>query len=48
MKRFTVSIPKNLKSKLDKMPDINWTEVAKKGILNKLEKIETLNKKGDL
>lgn len=40
MKRFTVSIPKSLKKKLDNMPEINWAEVAKKGVLNKLDSLE--------
>ena len=40
MKRFTVSIPKELKERLDKMPDVNWPEVAKQAILKKLKQIE--------
>lgn len=49
MKRFTVSITKDLKEKLDKMPQVNWSEVAKEGILRKLEKLEKfeeLDKRG--
>lgn len=49
MKRFTVSIPKELKEKLDAIPDINWSEVAKEGViekLSKLEKFEKLERKG--
>ena len=49
MKRFTVSIPKELKEKLDKNPNVNWPEVAKQGILKKLkqlEKFEELVNKG--
>ena len=51
MKRFTVSIPKELKDKLDKIPGINWPEVAKEGILEKLfklEKFEKLENRGEL
>ncbi len=51
MKRFTVSIPEGLKEKLDAFPDINWSEVAKEGIeekLGKLEKFEVLENRGDL
>ena len=51
MKRFTVSIPNELKAKLDTMSDINWSEVAKQGIkekLYKLEKFEELENKGEL
>ena len=49
MKRFTISISKELKKKLDAMPDINWPEVAKEGIIEKarkLEKFEELERKG--
>ena len=51
MKRFTISIPKDLKKKLDEIPDINWSEVAKASIKEKLfnlEKFEELEKKGEL
>jgi len=40
MKRFTVNIPKELKEKLDSMPEINWPEIAKQGIMKKLESLE--------
>jgi len=40
MKRFTVSIPKDLKQRLNSMPDINWPEVAKTGIMRKLQELE--------
>jgi len=40
MKRFTVSIPKELKRKLDKMPEINWAQVAKEGVLEKVEELK--------
>jgi len=49
MKRFTVSISKELKEKLDAMPDVNWPEVAKEGVLEKLaklQKFEELERKG--
>lgn len=49
MKRVTFSIPKELKEKLDKYPDINWPEVVKEGIkkwVAKLEKFEELESKG--
>ena len=49
MKRVTFSIPKELKEKLDKYPDINWPEVVKEGIkkwVTKLEKFEELENKG--
>jgi len=51
MKRFTVSIPKELKERLDKRPEINWPEVIKEGIkekIAKLEKFEELERRGVL
>lgn len=51
MKRFTISVPDELKKELDSMPDINWAEVARKGIEEKLqclEKFEVLEKSGEL
>lgn len=51
MKRFTISIPKELKEKLDKHPNVNWPMVAK-GIIEKwvakLEKFEELDRQGKL
>lgn len=46
--RTTFSIPKELKERLDKRPDINWPEVFKKGIKEKLETLEKLKAKGEL
>jgi hypothetical protein len=51
MKRFTISVPDELKKELDSMPDINWAEVALRGIEEKLEvleKFEVLEKSGEL
>ncbi|MEA3514675.1 MAG: hypothetical protein U9R34_04315 [Nanoarchaeota archaeon] len=51
MKRFTVSIPKELKYKLDKLPDVNWPMVIRDAIkekVEKLEKFEALERKGEL
>ncbi|WP_440953882.1 hypothetical protein ACSAZK_09245 [Methanosarcina sp. Mfa9] len=51
MKRFTISVPDELKQELDSMPDINWAEVARLGIeakLGQLEKFEALEKRGEL
>lgn len=51
MKRVTFSMPKELKEKLDKHPDINWSEVVKEGIrkwVAKLEKFEELENKGGI
>lgn len=48
MYRTTFSIPKELKEKLDSKPEINWPEVFKQGIRQKLEKLEKLQAKGEL
>lgn len=46
--RTTFSIPKELKARIDKRPDINWPEVFKEGLKKKLEKLEELKAKGEL
>ncbi len=48
MVRMTFSIPDDLKKKLDQKPDINWTEIFKQGLKNKLETLEKLRAKGAL
>jgi len=48
MERFTVSVPDEFKAKLDKFPDINWPEVAKQGMLKKLEALEKLHARGEI
>jgi len=39
-KRFTINIDKELKQRIDRMPEVNWPEIAKRGILNKLKQLE--------
>ena len=46
MVRMTFSISDDLKKKLDKQPDINWSEIFKQGLKNKLEILEKLHAKG--
>lgn len=46
--RRTFSIPKDLKEKLDKFPEVNWSEVAKQVILRKLKKLKELQARGEL
>ena len=51
MATFTISAPKELEEFKKKYPTINWNEVMKQGILNKLEelkKFEELKKRGEL
>lgn len=40
MKRFTISIPKDLKREMDALPDINWAQVAKEGIQKKIQMLD--------
>ena len=49
MRRFTISVSKEIKRELEAMPEINWPEVAKEGIIEKarkLEKFEELERRG--
>ena len=49
MPRMTISIPDELLAKLKKSrPEINWAEVARSGIIKKLEKLEELKRRGEL
>lgn len=40
MAKLTLSIPKELKGKIDKLPYVNWSEVIRSGIKNKAEQLE--------
>ena len=48
MIRTTFSIPKELKERLDKQPEVNWPEVFKQGLKKKLDKLERLRSRGEL
>lgn len=48
MKRLMISIPNELKIRLDAMPHINWPEVARQGIKKKIDKIKLLEARGEL
>jgi len=51
MATFTISIPDELKKKLDKHPDINWAEYLKERFaikLKQLRKFEELISKGEI
>jgi len=48
MARMTFSIPEELKKKLDQRPDINWSEIFKQGLKNKLKTLEKLHARGEL
>jgi hypothetical protein len=40
MTKVTISIPIELKAKLDKHPHVNWTEVLRSGIKEKISKLK--------
>ena len=44
MPNITISIPKELKEKLDKLSDVNWSEVIRRGFEKKLDKLELFEK----
>lgn len=44
MEKLTLSIPEELKKKLDKYSEVNWTEVLRRGIKEKLEKLKKFEK----
>ncbi len=51
MATFTVSIPKELKKKMDEHPDINWAEYLKKRFeerMKEFSKFEELRNSGRL
>lgn len=51
MAKLTLSIPRELKDRLDKMSEVNWSEVIRAGIEKKvkqLEKFEQLVNRGEI
>ena len=43
MPKITLSIPKEMKNKLNQYPELNWPEILRRGIkekINKLKKFE--------
>jgi len=48
MDRFTVSVSKEFKAKLDKFPDINWSKVMIDGIEKRLKILEKLRVEGKI
>jgi hypothetical protein len=49
MSKMTVHIPDDLLNKLRKEhPHINWAEVARSAVIKKLNKLEELQKRGEL
>ncbi|MFB6244943.1 MAG: hypothetical protein ABEJ03_01195 [Candidatus Nanohaloarchaea archaeon] len=43
MTNVTVSVGDNLKEKMDKHPEINWSEVARQAIEQKIDDLEVMD-----
>ncbi|MFH0875600.1 MAG: hypothetical protein V1859_06695 [archaeon] len=48
MATVTLSIPDELKKKMDEHPEIKWSEVFRSMIINKVRKIKALQARGEL
>lgn len=48
MANVTLSITKELKDKLDKHPEIKWSEVFRSMIIRKVEQLNKLKARGEL
>ncbi|MEA3378374.1 MAG: hypothetical protein U9Q69_01920 [Nanoarchaeota archaeon] len=48
MKRITLSFPKELKDRMDAMPEVDWPEVIKAGLKKKLDVLLKLRARGEL
>jgi len=44
MEKVTLSIPEELKKKLERYPEVNWTEVLRRGIKERIEKLKKFEK----
>lgn len=40
MPKVTLSISKELKNKLDRCPELRWSEILRKGIKDKIKKLK--------
>jgi len=40
MPKITLSIPKEMKNKLHQYPDLNWSEILRRGIKEKIKKLK--------
>jgi hypothetical protein len=43
MTSLTLSVTKELRKKMEKFPEINWSEVARQSIIQKLSLLEKMN-----
>jgi len=46
--RMTFSIPKELKERMDKRPEVNWPEIFRQGLEKRLIVLEKLRNRGEL
>jgi hypothetical protein len=44
MTKVTLSISKELKEKLDRFPELSWSEILRKGIKDKIKKLQRFEK----
>lgn len=44
MVNITLSVPEELKKKMDEFPEINWSEVARKSIRERVALLEKMNR----
>ncbi len=44
MATMTISIPEDLKKRVDEFPEVNWTEVVRNGFVRKLKMLKELEK----
>jgi hypothetical protein len=40
MPKITLSIPKEMKNKLNQHPELNWSEILRRGIKDKIKKLQ--------
>ena len=43
MANLTLAIPTDLRAKMDRFPEMNWSEVARQAIVQKTRQLEQLN-----
>lgn len=44
MGTMTLSVPKELKNKMESFPELNWSEVARQAFMQKIEDLEFLER----
>jgi hypothetical protein len=46
--RMTLSVPDDLKKRMDCMQEVNWSGVVKQGIIKRLEALEEMRARGEI